>query len=128
MKCLSVRQPWAWAIVHGPKRVENRTRRTAHRGPLLIHAAQSRAFLDGTTPADWHARGLAGLPPFDELPFGDIIGVVDVTDCRGAGDVHGMAFVSGPVCWMLANPRPLARPVPWRALPGLFDVPESALR
>jgi hypothetical protein len=46
MKCLSVHQPWAWAIVGGPKRIEHRTWRTAHRGQLLIHAGRSRATLD----------------------------------------------------------------------------------
>ena len=42
MKCLSILQPWAWAIIHGGKDVENRTWRTAYRGPLLIHASLSR--------------------------------------------------------------------------------------
>ncbi|MCU1592441.1 MAG: 8, gp08 [Frankiales bacterium] len=38
MKALTVRQPWAWAIATGAKTVENRTRGTAYRGPLAIHA------------------------------------------------------------------------------------------
>ena len=38
MKVLSIRQPWAWAIVAGFKPVENRTWKTGYRGPLLIHA------------------------------------------------------------------------------------------
>lgn len=40
MKAITVRQPWAWAIVDGHKDVENRTRNIAgkYRGPLLIHA------------------------------------------------------------------------------------------
>jgi hypothetical protein len=43
MKPLSIRQPWAWAIVAGLKRYENRTWTTPYRRPLLIHAGQSRA-------------------------------------------------------------------------------------
>src|SRR5688572_4676832 len=39
MKALSLRQPWAWAVVHGGKRVENRGWTTDYRGPLLIHAS-----------------------------------------------------------------------------------------
>ena len=40
MKAITVRQPWAWAILHGGKDVENRTRNIAgsYRGPLVIHA------------------------------------------------------------------------------------------
>ena len=46
MKALSVCQPWAWAIVHGIKKVENRWRPTRHRGPLVIHASRSRRYLE----------------------------------------------------------------------------------
>ena len=38
MKALTVRQPWANAILQG-KDVENRSRYFGHRGLLLIHAA-----------------------------------------------------------------------------------------
>jgi hypothetical protein len=41
VKALSIRQPWAWAILHAGKRIENRDWRSCHyRGPLLIHAAK----------------------------------------------------------------------------------------
>ena len=41
MKAVTVRQPWAWAIIYGQKDVENRTRNIAgsYRGPLLIHVS-----------------------------------------------------------------------------------------
>jgi ASCH domain len=39
VRVLSIQQPWAWAIVEGHKRVENRTWTTPYRGPVLIHAA-----------------------------------------------------------------------------------------
>ncbi len=41
MKAITVRQPWAWAIMHGGKDVENRSRNIvgSYRGPLLIHAS-----------------------------------------------------------------------------------------
>lgn len=38
VRAITVRQPWAWAIAHGGKTVENRSRGTKHRGTLLIHA------------------------------------------------------------------------------------------
>lgn len=46
MKVLTVRQPWAWAIAHGGKDVENRATLWRYRGPLLIHAG-----------AGWSERG-----------------------------------------------------------------------
>ncbi len=41
MRALTIRQPWAWAITCGLKRVENRTWSTNYRGPLLIHAGKT---------------------------------------------------------------------------------------
>jgi hypothetical protein len=35
---LTVIQPWTSAIMLGGKDIENRSRHTSHRGPLLIHA------------------------------------------------------------------------------------------
>jgi hypothetical protein len=42
VKALTVQQPWAWAIVHGGKDVENRSRNLAgsYRGPVAIHAGK----------------------------------------------------------------------------------------
>ena len=40
MKALSILQPWAWLIVHGPKDVENRTWSTPFRGEFLVHAGK----------------------------------------------------------------------------------------
>ena len=43
MRILTVRQPWAWAIIHGGKDVENRVRNIAgdYHGPIAIHAAKA---------------------------------------------------------------------------------------
>ncbi len=43
LRVLSLRQPWAWLIVNGYKDIENRSWRTNHRGPLLIHASSNRS-------------------------------------------------------------------------------------
>jgi hypothetical protein len=50
MKCVSLHQPWAWAVLHAGKKVENRTWATRHRGPLLIHAARTLASYDTQNP------------------------------------------------------------------------------
>jgi hypothetical protein len=41
MKALSIRQPWAWLIVHGHKDIENRTWTTTFRGRFLVHAGRT---------------------------------------------------------------------------------------
>ena len=43
---LTIRQPWAWAIVHGGKDVENRSRSLGpYRGLVAIHAGLEKADL-----------------------------------------------------------------------------------
>ncbi|NUR59423.1 MAG: ASCH domain-containing protein [Catenulispora sp.] len=39
MQALTVRQPYAWAIAHAGKTIENRSWSTSYRGLLAIHAA-----------------------------------------------------------------------------------------
>jgi hypothetical protein len=122
MKALSVRQPWAWAIIHGGKRFENRTWRTDHRGPLLIHAARARVDLDAGR------RLVPGLPAEDELDFGALVGLVQLVDVLPARECpRADPFVEGPLCWVLEDPRPLV-PVPYRGRLQLFDVPAGLVR
>ena len=42
MNAISICQPWAWAIAHGPKRVENRLYQTVHRGELAASGFRIR--------------------------------------------------------------------------------------
>lgn len=49
MKALSLRQPWAAAVMHLGKRIENRRWNTSFRGEFLIHAAK------GMTEREWEA-------------------------------------------------------------------------
>jgi hypothetical protein len=119
MKALSVCQPWAWAIVAGLKTVENRSRPTSHRGPLVIHASRSRRYL-----ADDYASLLPGLPPVEQLDFGALVGVVEVVGCVPLAEVEGDPFASGPWCWLLAGARQI-RPAPFKGQVGFFAVPES---
>ena len=79
-----------WAIVEGLKPVENRTRRTSYRDPLLIHAGLQDD-LHG-----WQFLDEMGFPLPVDPPTGGIIGVVDLVE---GGSWH----------WLLANPRPPVR-------------------
>jgi hypothetical protein len=116
MKALSVCQPWAWAIVTGLKKIENRSRPTRHRGPLVIHASRSRRYLKGD-----YAGLLPGLPPEDQLDFGALLGVVEVVDSVPVAEVEGNPFAIGPWCWLLAKARPI-QPIPFKGQVSLFNV------
>jgi hypothetical protein len=134
VKALSIHQPWAWAILFAGKNVENRTWRTHHRGPLLIHAARSRASYDRQDAALWPRLYGVELPAWEELTTGAIIGCVDVVDCVPveAGGTLGARRESvwaleGYFGWMLANLRPFAEPVRCRGAQMLFEVTDALL-
>ncbi len=128
MKALTVCQPWAWAIMHAGKRVENRTWRTNYRGPLLIHAGKSVVW-DTSATDEWF-RQLGILIP-QHLHYGKLLGVVDVVDCLPSWDLPSSflsdPFVFGPMCWVLANPRPLKTPIPLKGRQQLFTVPPALI-
>jgi hypothetical protein len=50
MKALSIKHPWAWAIVHAGKDIENRTWECRYRGEILIHASALRTPKRGVVP------------------------------------------------------------------------------
>lgn len=124
MKILTIQQPWAWAIVAGAKRVENRPWATPYRGPVAIHAGK------GT---DWDEAGRAwfaerGVAVPADLPRGEIVALAELVDCLAydllaPADLLADPYASGPWCLRLADVRPLAEPVPWRGQLGLLDLP-----
>lgn len=107
-RTLFVKQPWAWLIVHGHKPIENRSRRTHVRGPLLIGASAAM------TRADYEACAIfcSGLPvelpfpSFDELrpQLGGIVGKVNLIDCVAS---HDSPWFVGPFGWVLSDAKPL---------------------
>lgn len=112
MKALSIRQPWAWAIMSGQKTIENRTWRTTYRGALLIHAGRTfdRDGLD-------HLRDVPEL-----LQLGALLGTVRLVDCLPIRDAPKIDHAHGPWCWILESPHAFAAPILYRGQLGLFDV------
>ena len=123
LHALTICQPWAWAVL-GPKRHENRTWGTSYRGPLLIHAGRSRKWME----AGCRVLRRIGHKVPDDLPFGAIVGQVDLVDCLPAAEVQpASVFATGPMCLVFANPRRLATPIPFRGSQGLFGIPDRAM-
>lgn len=118
---LSVRQPWAWAIVAGHKRIENRTLGAIKSGnmklgPICIHAAtglKREEFHWG----HWrlHKHGVT-CPRPNTLPRGAIIGVVDVVDIVDHSDSD---WFGGPMGLVLDNARTI-NPIPAKGELGYF--------
>jgi len=98
VRCLTVRQPWAWAIIHGGKDVENRSWNIAgsYRGTVAIHAALQDDY-------DAWAQVCDGLQPLADVienvvrrghevkatcldTRGSIIGLVDLVDAHDTED------------------------------------------
>lgn len=121
MKCLSIRQPWAWCITHGSKRYENRNWRCRYRGPLLIHAGKSR---DELTLQVWDQLRRLGidLPKENGLVFGAIVGRCVLADCVRPEQTGYDAWARGPWCLRLDDVRALRVPVPCRGMRGLFEA------
>lgn len=82
MKALTVRQPFAWRIVHGTKTIENRTRPIQTRGRILIHA--------GAQPHELY-RGR----PMDHLPMSALVGAVQIVGSHNAETCAGRCLDAG---------------------------------
>lgn len=112
-KALSIRQPWAWAIIHAGKDIENRDWRTNFRGPVCIHAGDHMT-RDEHFFAAGFMRGLARTPRIPDLQRGGIIGVAEVVDCVEAS---ASPWFMGQYGFVLRN----ARPVPFIPVKGALS-------
>lgn len=144
IRVLTVRQPWAWAIIHGGKNVENRTTSIAgsYRGPVAIHVGLAFPFTQDCKEAE---RIVGHWPPITDrndrvINAGHIIGVVDLVDVHRdnriqgeqhccstgwhAGECPGMCSPwaqPGNHHLVLANPRAID-PIPYRGGLGLRRI------
>ncbi|MFF7681495.1 hypothetical protein ACFZA2_01950 [Microbacterium sp. NPDC007973] len=150
MRILTVRQPWAWAIIHGGKDVENRVRNIAgdYRGAVAIHAGLA-PFEKDNAASRAHVAAHGGETD-TVLHYGGIIGVVDLVDVHSASVIDGCgrmdnhchehpdgcrrhcstwAMGPAPEGWyqhlVLANPRALAQPIPYRGALGLRHLEDD---
>ena len=116
---LTVRQPWAWAIAHAGKDVENRTWRTGYRGPVAIHAGRARPD-EQTVALVELLTGRISLPP---LAYGAVIAVATLADItRNSGSQWAEP---GAWHWHLTNVRPLAEPLPATGRHRLWPTPAA---
>jgi len=146
MKVISLLQPWASLSVLGHKKIETRSWNTKYRGELLIHAsARKSAELRGIMLDFQQEFFHLNLPRFEDLPFGAIIGKVNLIDTFQFNAVRGMiqnnmsCFIAGNKVefserelafgdyspgrygWLLSDPVIFEKPIPAKGKLGLWD-------
>lgn len=94
VRALSIRQPYAEAVMSGEKENEYRTGATNIRGRVFIYASQGRGSLEDIE-YDKKRFGITNQT-FDELPRGVLVGSVELYRCKGGN-------------WFLRNPVRAAR-------------------
>ena len=125
IRAITIQQPWAWAVAHGGKTIENRNWGLAYRGPIAIHAG-----LTWSEDGGRDARVLNALRGTDALTQtglarGAVVALADLVDehpdagcCRPWGQ-------PGEHHLVLANVRPLGEPLPCRGALGLWQLPTA---
>lgn len=107
---LSVRQPWAWAIIHAGKAIENRSPGAVKwmsplSGRRAIHASKGMTREEYEEGRDFMASIGVICPAPADLLRGGIIGSVRVVDCVRASDSK---WFFGPRGLVLKSPEPCA--------------------
>jgi hypothetical protein len=120
---LSIRQPWAWAILNAGKDIENRSWSGVNpglrfRGRVAIHAAQGMTKGEYEDAREWIDATAYTIPCPDAsaLIRGAVCGAVTVTDVVSESDSRwffgprGIVLADPVVCW----------PVPCKGQLGYF--------
>ena len=124
MKAISVRQPWAWLLIHGGKDIENRDWPTRFRGQIGIQAAKGMTLCEYWDAIDFVIRidgPLAlSIPAPEELVRGSIIGTMILRDC--VTDSISPWF-QGKYGFVMTNPEP-CDPIAVRGALGIWEYQE----
>lgn len=124
MKALTIKQPWASAIMSGYKRFEFRTWQTKYRGELLIHAGKG-------IDKEAMERLKKYLPK--EIPFGKILGKVNLTDCikvtpqlqeellKENNEIYTNNSFKSDYAWKLENIEVFDKPIETKGMLSLWE-------
>lgn len=144
--CLSLRQPWLYAVMEIDKRCENRSWSTSFRGEFLLHASagvgvgeyfDAADAIEAIVRSDRRARFDSPgplVPPREEVERGGIVGVARLVRVIAPCDPEPELF-EGCLCgtqwhrpneygFILDDVRELPF-TPWKGALGFFGVPKS---
>lgn len=126
---LSVRQPWAWAIMYAGKDIENRSWQAVNhglrqRGRIALHASKGLSRLEADEFLNFyvdleveHKLKLPRLPSWADLHRGGIIGSIEVVDVVSESD---SPWFFGPRGLVLRDPQP-CKFIPAIGMLGYFE-------
>ncbi|KXK11649.1 MAG: hypothetical protein UZ14_CFX002002691 [Chloroflexi bacterium OLB14] len=124
MKAITVRQPWAWAIIYAGKDVENRTWKTNIRGRVAIHASQAmtRAEYEEGCKSIRKRKPKIKIPAYEDMSLGAIVGTVEIVDCVEDSDSD---WYTGYVGFVLKRPKKLQKAIKCKGALSFWDVPKN---
>jgi hypothetical protein len=144
MRALTLHQPWAWAIAHADKTVENRPTappRVVLGDDFAVHAGLAFDLAAWAAFREGRFGELARrVPDVEKLVHGAIVAVARLDAfVRGHEQLRALGYdldlyrrwFSGPVGNILSYRRPLASPLPCRGMQGWWPLPpdvEAAVR
>lgn len=103
MRAISVKQPWAFAIMRLNKNIENRSWKTKIRERVYIQASMSPP--DINAPVEVLEAFLAAVKDNDECAkYGGLIGSVEIIDCVSKSDSK---WFQGKYGFVLKDPAPI---------------------
>lgn len=117
MKILTTRQPLADLIVDGYKDIENKSRRTHYRGPVLILASQN------IWPVDYKLLAALKIVP-KEAVTGGVVGMCHLIDVV---EESKSLWFNGKFGYVLSKPKRLPF-TPYKGSLAMIDAPKALLR
>lgn len=121
---LSIKQPWAWLILHANKNIENRTWQTDFRGKFYIHSGQKFDMNGYEDILDYRSIYLSPrlvVPEPEQFPRGGIVGIVEMVDCVEKAESIWAEHWPGTWNFVLESPKELEF-IPCRGRLGFFNL------
>jgi hypothetical protein len=125
LKAITLIRPWAWAICHAGKRVENRSWHPPLKvigQRIAVHAGKKYDHRD----AEWIQATFNVKVPAESLQPTGIVATALLSEIvmdRDKPWTEHRRWYFGPYGWVLEDVRPLPEPIPCRGAQGLWDVP-----
>ena len=127
MKAITVKQPWAWAIAHGDKDIENRGNnlRCVPLGRIIaIHAGKGKD-AEGFVSL---CKTMAETGNLESVPAVEFTtGIIGLARFGGNVVEHDSPYFTGPIGWVLDERNPLTKPLPINGKQGPWELDNALL-
>lgn len=131
VKAISLWEPWATAIAIGAKKIETRSWSTRYRGPLAIHAANTKDHAEFVwTPGVARAFQQHGILKPGDLSFGCVVATCTLAQCFRTEAVRDEisdleralgGYDNGRFAWVLKDVVRLPIALPAKGSQGFWD-------